>query len=331
MVSRRRLIQQSVAGLGGSLAGCVATQDVASNNRMPQNHYVEAAPLSRSYNPPPGLDLSGEGYCPIRYAGDARLYYWDTGGPGPVILLAHVGTGSAHVWGYQQQVFRDAGYRVVAWSRRGYRGSDTGPIDESGNALPASGRPLDDIEALVRYLGIERFHLLGHAAGGGIANGYIREYPQRILSSISVAALQSISEPDWSQPMNSIREPGGAGVVGSFNSNPAHIRELGPSYRWANPEGTAAWMELEHGNRPVTVNHAEGVTVTWQDMEARTFPTLLVGGDADLYVPPSMYRYLQTRVPDCELAIVPEAGHSVCWEQPVVFNRIVLDFLARQG
>jgi non-heme chloroperoxidase len=331
MVTRRRLLQQGAAGMGSAaLAGCAATQVPVPDSRSSSNQYVDAPPLPRAFRPPPALDLSGQGQVPIRYAGEARLFYWDTGGTGPVILLAHAGTGSAYVWGYQQQAFAAAGYRVVAYSRRGYRGSDAGPIDEAGNALPASGRPLDDIEALVRHLDIERFHLLGHAAGGGIANGYIKEYPQRIISSISVAALQSISEQDWSGPMNSIRETGGAGVVGSFNSNPAHIRELGPSYRWANPAGVAAWVELEHSNRPVTVNHAEGVTVTWSDIASRTFPTLLVGGDADLYVPPSMYRYLQTRTPQSELVIVPEAGHSVNWEQPDVFNNVVLDFLARR-
>jgi pimeloyl-ACP methyl ester carboxylesterase len=88
-------------------------------------------------------------------------------------------------------------------------------------------------------------------------------------------------------------------------------------------------MELEHGNRPVTVNHAAGIEVSWPDIEARKFPTLLIGGDADLYVPPAMYRYLHSRVPASELYIVPEAGHSVYWEQPEVFNNILLDFLAR--
>ncbi len=257
------------------------------------------------------------------------MYYWDTGGNGPVILLLHAGTGSAYVWGYQQQAFAAAGFRVIAYSRRGYRGSDAGPLDANGNAVPESGRALDDIEALAVHLGLERFHLLGHAAGGGIANGYVKAYPDRIVSLISVAALQSIEENDWSGPMNSIRVPGGESVIGSFNSNPAEIREVGPSYRWANPQGLAAWQELEHGNRPVVVNQAAGITVSWTDMESRRFPTLLIGGDADLYVPPAMYRYLQSRVPRSELFIVPETGHSPYWEQPETFNRIVLEFLQR--
>jgi pimeloyl-ACP methyl ester carboxylesterase len=295
------------------------------------NGYVAAPPLPRMFTPPAALDLSAEGQVELPMAGGAALYYWDTGGDGDAIVMAHAATGSAYVWGYQQQTFAEAGYRVIAYSRRGYRGSDTGPVDESNQSLDGSGRPLDDIHALVTHLALDRFHLLGHAAGGGIANGYIKEHPNRILTSISVAALQSIADEDWAVPMNSIRAPGSGDELGSFNSNPPELREVGPSYRWANPEGLAAWIALEHENRPVNVTHAPGVEVTWTDIESRTFPTLLIAGDADLYAPPSMYRYLSSRVPASELYIVSEAGHSVYWEQPDTFNALVLDFLERHS
>jgi pimeloyl-ACP methyl ester carboxylesterase len=34
-------------------------------------------------------------------------------------------------------------------------------------------------------------------------------------------------------------------------------------------------------------------------------------------------------LPDRELVVVPEAGHSIYWEQPEVFNRTVLEFLGK--
>jgi non-heme chloroperoxidase len=330
-IDRRTLLRGSAligSGIAGTaLSGCAGNG--VSTAASADNSYTAAPPLPRTYSPPPALDLRGEGRFPLPMAAGAELYYWDTGGSGTPIVLVHAGTGSAFVWGYQQRVLVDAGYRVIAYSRRGYRGSDTGPIDGNNQALAGSGRPLDDIEALVTHLELERFHLLGHAAGGGIANGYLKAHTERILTHISVAALQSIAEDDWTGPMSSIRVPGGADVTGSFNSNPPEIREVGPSYRWANPEGLAAWIELEHANRPVTVSHPAGIEVTWADVESRTFPTLLIGGDADLYAPPAMYRYLASRVPVSELYIVPETGHSVYWEQPATFNRILLDFLNR--
>jgi len=58
-------------------------------------------------------------------------------------------------------------------------------------------------------------------------------------------------------------------------------------------------------------------------------PTLLIAGDADLWQPPAMTRMLARHIPNSELVIVPEAGHSIYWERPDVFNSTVLDFIGR--
>ena len=61
---------------------------------------------------------------------DSRLWYWDTGGSVvPIVLLHPPATGSALIWGYQQPVFAKAGYRVIAYSRRGYYNS--APYDKT--------------------------------------------------------------------------------------------------------------------------------------------------------------------------------------------------------
>jgi pimeloyl-ACP methyl ester carboxylesterase len=318
-------------GVAVTLAGCDTRADgepAAAAARSAINDYVAAPPQSRTFTPPPELDRRGEGHVDLPQADGARLYFWDTGGGGEAIVLVHAATGSAYSWGYQQRAFAAAGYRVIAYSRRGYRGSDAGPADDRGRARADSGRPLDDLDAVADRLGLGEFHLLGHAGGAGIANGYMKMRPERILSAISAAAIQGIADEDWTKPANGIRAPGEPGDLGSFNSNPAEFREVGASYRWANPEGLAAWQELERTNRPVAVEHAAGVQVTWTDIESRTFPTLLIAGDADLYAPPSMYRYLHSRVPNSELHVISESGHSVYWEQPDVFNDVVLAFLA---
>src|SRR5882672_1741293 len=94
-----------------------------------------------------------------------RLVYWDTGGNGTAIVLLHPATGSARIWSYQQPVFVKAGYRVIAYSRRGYGGSDPVPKENPGTAA-------GDLQNLVDSLGLGKFHLVGSAAGGGIAVDY---------------------------------------------------------------------------------------------------------------------------------------------------------------
>ena len=94
-----------------------------------------------------------------------RLSYWDTGGNGQAIVLLHPATGSTRIWSYQQPVFAKAGYRVIAYSRRGYGASDPVPKDNPGT-------PSGDLHALMDYLRVPKFHLVGSAAGGGIAVDY---------------------------------------------------------------------------------------------------------------------------------------------------------------
>src|SRR6188768_4254859 len=54
------------------------------------------------------------------------LWYWDTGGKGPIVVLLHAASGSGAFWGYQQPALVEAGYRVIGYSRRGYLKSDPG-------------------------------------------------------------------------------------------------------------------------------------------------------------------------------------------------------------
>ncbi len=56
-------------------------------------------------------------------------------------------------------------------------------------------------------------------------------------------------------------------------------------------------------------------------------PILLVTGDADLWIPPYLLRQVAAKIPNSKVVIVPEAGHSVQWEQPALFNDAVLDFI----
>ena len=92
----------------------------------------------------------------------AQLFYWDTGGTGTPIVLMHPASGSAMIWDYQQPAFAKAGYRVIAYSRRGYAKSSA--LDK---ANPGSGS--EDLAAFVKALNLPRFHLIASAAGGSIS------------------------------------------------------------------------------------------------------------------------------------------------------------------
>ena len=63
---------------------------------------------------------------------EARLWYWDAGGDGAPIVLCHPASQSCQIWQYQREAFIAAGYRTIAYSRRGYFRSERGPTGQPG-------------------------------------------------------------------------------------------------------------------------------------------------------------------------------------------------------
>ena len=247
-----------------------------------------------------------------------NLGYWDTGGTGQPVVFLHPASGSALVWLYQQPVFAKAGYRVIAYSRRNYYNSDSAPNQNPGSASV-------DLQNFVDYLGVNQFHLVSSAAGGSVAADYALSYPEHLLSL-------TVSSNNLAARNGYIAEAAEKIKSKEWDDLPRWFRELGPSYRAVNPEGVAKWIELNEksetgrGARQNLVN-----VVTPDKLESLKVRTLLVTGDADMFTPPSIMRMIARQVPNNELVIVPECGHSPYWEQPELFNRTVLEFIRRSS
>jgi alpha-beta hydrolase superfamily lysophospholipase len=86
----------------------------------------------------------------------AKISYKDSGGRGVPVIFLHAYTGSADVWEHQIPAFTRAGYRFIAYDRRGF-----GQTVADANG-PASTAP-DDLLALIDHLKIGKFHLVGTA------------------------------------------------------------------------------------------------------------------------------------------------------------------------
>jgi pimeloyl-ACP methyl ester carboxylesterase len=268
-------------------------------------------------SPVPGL-APKEVTAPASVAklGDVHLWYWDTGGNGDAIVLMHPATGSGHVWGYQQEAFANAGYRVIGYSRRGFRGSSSGSPDQRGTGA-------GDLARLLDYLAIERAHLLGSAAGGFIAGAFAIEAPERVRSLTIACSIVSIADP-------AVREMVPWLYEAWWNELPEDLRELSPSYRAVNRAGHARWLELHHQSREgaTPVNQPPGSSPATLETLARIpSPTLLISGDADLISPPPIARALARTIPDSRLTILSECGHSAYWERPDAFNTAILEFI----
>ncbi|GAB4091073.1 alpha/beta fold hydrolase [Hydrogenophaga soli] len=116
-------------------------------------------------------------------AADAvRLHIEDSGGSGRPVVLIHGWPLSAQAWEPQVSALRAAGYRVVAYDRRGFGQSDK----------PASGYTYDtladDLHRVMAQCGLQDVTLVGFSMGGGEVARYIARHGESRLHSVVFAA-----------------------------------------------------------------------------------------------------------------------------------------------
>jgi pimeloyl-ACP methyl ester carboxylesterase len=264
----------------------------------------------------PGTETPSGAYAALP---GVKLWFVDTGGRGVPIVLLHPNTGTVEIWEPQIAGLARAGYRAVAFDRRGW-GQST-PDPSSG---PQPGSIAEDLHALAEHLKLEKFHLLGVAGGGFAALDYAAWHPERVRSLIVGGSTGAIEDKEIAEFIARIAIP-------EIRKQSAHYREIGPSYRGANPQGTQRWIEIdEHSRQPgVPFQPPLRTPNTLAKIATIATPTLVIAADADLLAPPALMRIWAAHLRHHEWTVIHDAGHAMAWEQPGTFNDKVLEFIAR--
>jgi pimeloyl-ACP methyl ester carboxylesterase len=110
----------------------------------------------------------------------------------------------------------------------------------------------------------------------------------------------------------------------------AVYREVGPSYRGVDPEGTKRWIEIEQlAQQPGAPPQPLRTPNTFAKLATVTMPILVMAADADLLAPPALMRTWAAHLKNYEWSLVPDSGHAIAWEHPDTFNEKVLGFVKR--
>jgi pimeloyl-ACP methyl ester carboxylesterase len=268
----------------------------------------------------PGLTPAAENALSGRYAElpGVKLWFVDTGGKGAPIVLLHANTGISATWENQIARFSRAGYRVIAFDRRGWGKS----IADTASG-PQPGSIAEDLDALADHLKLKKFHLVGVAGGGFAALDYAGWRPERLRSLVIGASTGQVSKKEIADFVARIEIP-------DIRKLPATYREVGPSYRGANPEGTKRWSEFdEHARQPGAPSQPLRTPNTFEKIETIPTPALIIAADADLLAPPALMRIWAAHVKNRSWVVVPDTGHAIAWEKPDIFNDNVLKFVKR--
>ena len=245
------------------------------------------------------------------------LAWWDSGGPGAAVVLCHPFTGNLRSWPFQQPALVRAGYRVIAYSRRGFAGSD--PLDRD-----RAGTQGGDLAALLTHLGVARAHVVGAAAGAWAALDFALLAPDRCLSVTSVCSLIAMHEPDMAEALARIHPDWFAGL-------PVEAKELSADFRLRHPKGVAWWHSVFEANPRQAgprVSQPLSAALSWTRLAGLSVPHLICAGAADLYMPPALARAIRDRLAGSTLEVFPDAAHAPFVETPEPFNARLLRFLS---
>lgn len=133
--------------------------------------------------------------------GELQVQRWQTAAvaatpgvvaPAPIVLL-HDSLGSVALWrDFPAQLAAATGRMVLAYDRLGFGLSDAapGPLGADFVAQEAQG----DFAALQHALGLERFMVLGHSVGGGMAAHVAAAYPQQCVALVTESAQTFVED-----------------------------------------------------------------------------------------------------------------------------------------
>jgi len=258
-----------------------------------------------------------EGYAELP---GVRLWYVDSGGDGVPIVLMHANTGNADTFAPNIPGLVAAGYRAIAFDRRGW-----GRSQANAATGPQPGTKGDDLSALVDYLGLDRFHLVGVAGGGFVGYVYALWRPERLRSLVVAASggAGAIADPELVALRSRTQLPG-------FRTWPPQFREVSPGYMATNPEGLERWIDIhQHARQEGAPVQPLGTEITFEKLATIQVPTLLMPGDQDLTTPPWVMRRQAVHIPGVEFVVFPEGAHALNYEFPEAFNRELLSFISR--
>lgn len=267
-------------------------------------------------------------------ADSVRLHIDDSGGNGRAVVLIHGWPLSAQAWEPQTSVLQDAGYRVLAYDRRGFGRSDK-PLSAYSYDVLA-----DDLQGVIEQCRLQDVTLVGFSMGGGEVARYITRHGESRLRSVVFAAavppclMKSVNNPDGpltpemaQQKKQALEQDRDAYfeqfIKNFFSANGVlQVNESQRSQAIALCHQSAQHAALACMDSFATTDFRE-------DLKKINVPTLVIHGDADAIVPiAGSGLRTHSAVPQSQLITVNGAPHGLNVSHAQAFNDALLAFFA---
>ncbi len=266
--------------------------------------------------------------------GRVRLHIEDSGGSGRPVVLIHGWPLSAEAWTGQIDPLRDAGYRVIAYDRRGFGRSEK----------PASGYDYDtltdDTASILEDLDLKDVTLVGFSMGGGEVARYIGRHGQDRLRSVVFASavppylMKTDDNPDGPLAPDKA-EAMEAGLRADrdafFDQFTKDFFSSNGDLKVTEAQRQDAITLCKQSDQTAALACMEAFAKTdfREDLKKVTVPTLVLHGDSDGIVPfeGSGQRTLAA-IPGSQKSVIAGAPHGCNVSHAEEWNNALLAFLA---
>lgn len=263
---------------------------------------------------------------PTIHANGIQLYYEQHGWQQnkPVLVLSNGILMSTASWALQTPAL-SRHYRLLLYDCRGMWQSQhpAGPYSMEQHA--------DDLAALLDALDIPHAHIGGISYGAEISMVFALRHPERTRSLLLASAVSQVDPllnamtASWAAAAAASDADLLFHVTAPLNFSEAWLAANGPMLAAARQRyhslDMAAFLALLDSFRQLHI------TARLPEISA---PALVMVGENDILKPRCYAEIIARGIPHSDLAVLPHAGHAANWEQPGLFNSLLLGFLAMQ-
>ncbi len=253
----------------------------------------------------------------------ATIAFDDSGGRGPVVVLAHGFLMNRSMFDDQVAALR-TDYRVITWDARGFGDTDYDEQPFTYWDLAA------DCLGLLDHLGIDRAVVGGMSQGGFLALRAALLAPERVRGLI---LLDSQAGPEDAEVI-----PLYQGMIDDWVANgPSDaVADASAALIIGDPALSAAWIPVWSARPQHTLRNPGQALVERESIEGRlgeiTVPALVVHGTEDLSISMDKARRMADGLVGCPGVVEIEGGtHAANMTHPGPVNEAVLAFLSDLG
>lgn len=255
-------------------------------------------------------------------------HYIDTGDGPETIVFAHGFLFSSAMFEPQIEHLR-TNYRCVAYD---HRGQGQSPVADGGYDIDTL---TDDAIALIEELGVGPCHFVGLSMGGMVGMRVALKRPDLVKS------LALISTTPFGTPKDVAKGYGMLALMGRLFGFGMLAKKVAPMMFgqdfMTDPARAAErkhWIDVIGANsRKGASRTIKGLTLAADisaDLAQLNIPVIYIAGEQEAALPPEISAKTQALISGCQLAMVPNAGHSSTIEQPAAVNAILSRFFDAQ-